>query len=449
MYKITLFLYISLELFIMKKRFFENLITFFVKSGILHVEECILSTEEELMNKILKQLHPYEIGFVTTENKYKTYVKKPNGDRLAVRGKTVKEVEQKLLLYYKDEIEKLERGTTPSMQNLWVEFMRYKVATQKNGTVEKYIKNYTAHYLNNPISKIPLAQINANTLKAFLVSTVKENEMTKTAYNNFQVVLNQMFKWAIEEAIVDFNSFDRINSKMFPFKNNKKKLSSEKCFQSNEVEAIMNLAMDDFLANNDSVAIAVMLSFFLGTRVSELVSIKQDDILFDEETKNWYVRLHRMEVDIQNFNENFTKLTTCSRTIIEDEEKGIYGSRLVPLSEDAKYLIDILLAYYKSKNIITEWLFVYDTSKKITNRGIHRHLEKYCKLANIKSKSIHKTRSTYISKLRDAGISFERIAEYVGHKSIKTTINNYSYDTATQIENLTMLNNGLNMGFAK
>ena len=211
----------------------------------------------------------------------------------------------------------------------------------------------------------------------------------------------------------------------------------------------MNLAMDDFLANNDSVAIAVMLSFFLGTRVSELVSIKQDDILFDEETKNWYVRLHRMEVDIQNFNENFTKLTTCSRTIIEDEEKGIYGSRLVPLSEDAKYLIDILLAYYKSKNIITEWLFVYDTSKKITNRGIHRHLEKYCKLANIKSKSIHKTRSTYISKLRDAGISFERIAEYVGHKSIKTTINNYSYDTATQIENLTMLNNGLNMGFAK
>ena len=63
MYKITLFLYISLELFIMKKRFFENLITFFVKSGILHVEECILSTEEELMNKILKVTALFRGGF--------------------------------------------------------------------------------------------------------------------------------------------------------------------------------------------------------------------------------------------------------------------------------------------------------------------------------------------------------------------------------------------------
>lgn len=47
--------------------------------------------------------------------------------------------------------------------------------------------------------------------------------------------------------------------------------------------------------------------------------------------------------------------------------------------------------------------------------------------------------------LRDAGMSFERIAEEVGHKSVTTTMKHYSFDTLSDIENKCILNRGLNV----
>ena len=70
-------------------------------------------------------------------------------------------------------------------------------------------------------------------------------------------------------------------------------------------------------------------------------------------------------------------------------------------------------------------------------------IRRYCRLAGINEKSLHKVRSTFISMLRDAGMSFEKIAEEVGHKSIITTMNHYSYDTLDAEQNRTILNKGL------
>lgn len=60
-------------------------------------------------------------------------------------------------------------------------------------------------------------------------------------------------------------------------------------------------------------------------------------------------------------------------------------------------------------------------------------------------KSMHKIRSTYISLLRDAGMSFEKIAEEVGHQSVITTMQNYSFDVNSDEENRRILNSGLNI----
>ena len=48
---------------------------------------------------------------------------------------------------------------------------------------------------------------------------------------------------------------------------------------------------------------------------------------------------------------------------------------------------------------------------------------------------MHKIRATYVSLLRDAGLTFESIAEQVGHKSTITTAKNYSFDLRSEKEN--------------
>lgn len=45
---------------------------------------------------------------------------------------------------------------------------------------------------------------------------------------------------------------------------------------------------------------------------------------------------------------------------------------------------------------------------------------------------MHKIRATYVSLLRDAGLTFESIAEQVGHKSTITTAKNYSFDLKSE-----------------
>lgn len=47
--------------------------------------------------------------------------------------------------------------------------------------------------------------------------------------------------------------------------------------------------------------------------------------------------------------------------------------------------------------------------------------------------------------LRACGMSFEKIREEVGHKSVLTTAKHYLYDTKEDVENRRILNKGLNI----
>ena len=124
--------------------------------------------------------------------------------------------------------------------------------------------------------------------------------------------------------------------------------------------------------------------------------------------------------------------------------KSDFGERIVDLTDDALYILELLKEYYESENLVSEWLFV-NKSGRIHNRAMDLRIRRYCRLAGINEKSLHKIRSTYISLLKDAGVSFEKIAEEVGHKSVLTTMLNYSFDTQDDEENKRLINKGLNI----
>lgn len=126
--------------------------------------------------------------------------------------------------------------------------------------------------------------------------------------------------------------------------------------------------------------------------------------------------------------------------IYENDTKGSYGSREVFLTDDAIRILRLLRSYYEERNISTEWLF-YSTleNDKIHDRALDLRLENYCKQIGIPRKSMHKIRATYVSLLRDAGLTFESIAEQVGHKSTATTAKNYSFDLRSEKENHEMI----------
>lgn len=409
----------------------------YINHGIITLSDVMSDSEDVIMNKILKQVHPYKIYFSTSDQRWHTQVKDSTtvrGYRQIARKKEV-ELQRYLLKFYN-----IKCKQTYTFDSLYQEFMEYKRATQKMGTINMYVKAYNKYYADDPIIKKDLAKIDSISLKIWLCGNINKYKMNYKAYNQMTVVLNQMYKYAIEKGYLEKNPFDAINTRGLGLYNSKKKKSKQKAYSKNEAKDITQIAFDDFKNNPHCTPLAILLTFFTGMRVGEIVALKHSDIDYVSKT----VTVQRMENYFQEVSDDNKSFGKCKYEIIEGNTKGIFGDRIVDLSDDALYILQLLCDYYRCEGIDSEWLFVDKNGTRIHNRAMESHLKKYCKLANMPLyKSMHKIRSTYISLLRDAGMSFEKIAEEVGHQSVITTMNNYSFDVNSDEENRRILNKGL------
>lgn len=417
----------------------HELFEFYIALDIIVLSDVVSSTEETIMNKILKQVHPYEIYYSEYENRWSTYIK--DDSQLSGRKRVVRKqkgaLEKFLLEHYRLQLNMVK---TYTFENLYVEFMQYKNATTSKSNVDAYIKSYKRFYKDDPIIHEDLSKIAVPTLRVWLETKIRQHKLNYKAYNKMAVVFNQLYKYAIQMEYIEKNPFDRIDVRSLGLYNTPKKNSKDKVFSKSETKDINKVAFDDFTDKPNCVPLAVLLTFQTGLRISEIVALKWEDV--DLETKT--LRVCRFERVQQDFTEDFETLTNCEHVIIECDTKGDFGERLVDLTDDALYILHMLEDYYKSEHLESEWLFV-NKKGRIHNRAMDLRIRKYCRLTGIKEKSLHKVRSTYISMLRASGMSFEKIREEVGHKSILTTANHYLYDTEEDEENRRILNKGLNI----
>lgn len=346
-------------------------------------------------------------------------------------------MEKFLLKHYQLQLNTLK---TYTFENLYVEFMKYKEATQSKSTVNAYIKAYKRFYMNDPIIKEDLSKIAIPTLRIWLQKNIDEYKLSFKSYNKFSVVFNQLYKYALQMGYLEKNPFDGINVRSLGLYNTPKKSRNEKVFTRQETKDINAIAFEDFAKKPYCVPLAVLFTFQTGLRISEVVALKWKDINFEDKT----IRIDRFERVQQEYTDDFEILTKCQHIIIDSDTKGEFGERIVDLTDDALYILELLKEYYEPENPVSEWLFV-NKSGRIHNRAMDLRIRRYCRLAEINEKSLHKIRSTYISLLRDAGVSFEKITEEVGHKSVLTTMLNYSFDTQDDEENKRLINKGLNI----
>lgn len=418
----------------------QNALLFFIKRDIITLEDVMSLSEDKLMNKILKQVHPYSIFYSESDDRWHTTIADPtkiSGRKQVVR-KSKSDLEKFLLNHYHLQ---LNTEKIYTFDNLWVEFMQYKEATQAKGTINEYTKAYNRFYANDPIIYEDMQKITATRLKVWLRNIIEKYKMNYKAYNKFSVVFNQMYKYCNESEYFDKNPFNSIKVNSLKLYNAPKKLSKDKAFSIQETKDINQIAFDDFANKPYCVPLAVLFCFQTGLRISEVVSLKHSDIDYETKTLK-VVRFERVERD---YTDDFKTLTTCRHTIVDSNTKGEYGERIVDLTDDALYILKLLKEFYKAEGLTSEWLFI-NKQGRIHNRAMDLRIRRYCKLAGMKNvKSTHKIRSTYVSMLRKAGMSFEKIAEQVGHKSVLTTMENYSYDVEDDATNHQITNAALNI----
>ncbi|MBQ9061430.1 MAG: site-specific integrase [Eubacterium sp.] len=408
----------------------NELLKFYIDHGIISLDIVFSLEQGEIMNRILKKVHPYKIHFMESSQLYATYISdetRPEG-RKRITRKTKSALERFLLDHYKSQM-----ALPVTFESIYQEFMEYKSRVRAETTVNAYVKTWKKYYKDDPIIKKDLRELTTPELEIWLADHIKAEQMNYKKFSKFSVLFRQLCEYARKRKYISQNPFDFIDyAELGIFKTRKKK-STQKTFSKVESKDINEIAFEDFRKKPHAVPLAVLFVFQTGIRLGEAAALKWSDI------DGRILHIQRIERRYQDADSDFKSLGKYHYTIVDDT-KGEFGPRDIVLSDDALYILEILRDYYQDQGIVSEWLFFTRKTGKIHDRALDIRIRKYCREAGILERSMHKIRSTFISSLRDAGMSFEKIAEIVGHKDVRTTIGNYSFDVNTDEENLRFIN---------
>jgi len=128
---------------------------------------------------------------------------------------------------------------------------------------------------------------------------------------------------------------------------------------------------------------------------------------------------------------------------VVDFVKTDAGDREVYLSVEARRIIKMIMDHNLDKNEKDDDYLFVSNGKRVYERAVDYRLRKYCKLANISQKSMHKIRKTYISTLIDARVNINELRKQVGHEDEKTTYRNYCFNRLTDLQTEEQFENAL------
>lgn len=144
---------------------------------------------------------------------------------------------------------------------------------------------------------------------------------------------------------------------------------------------------------NERNKVMVFIMYYTGTRVSELVNMKQNQLYLSDK---------------------YIKITG----------KG-NKERMVPLNDKT---VELLYDYLNNtrKEILqlnySDYLFVNNLGKPITRQGFFKIIKKHCLLANIsKNISPHTLRHSFATHLLNNGVDLRSVQVLLGHSDISTT----------------------------
>ena len=406
------------------------MLSFLEDNGMINVEDVETIMMKKLVEKTIKDNHPYEI-YRSKDGRWNTYIKdtdSPRGRKRIVKTNLEDLMNHLYDLYNSKNVELINRKLT--LAELYPDWIKYKALhTDASTYIRRIERDWRKYYQDKPIACIPICKLDFLTLDSWAHKLVREYDMTKRSYFNCTMIIRQVLDYAIKLGIISTNPFSNVSIERNLYKKTVKKSSSTEVFSLEEEKAIKDLAMKAFYTDRHKyrplVPLAVLFQFQTGLRVGELCALRYEDITPDGN-----------QILIQRMIRHETKE-------VVGHTKGTYGDRLIPLTDEAIRLIDLARNEQSKRGASTEGYIFSLTDDPLKENNINRALYTYCDELGIIRKSSHKTRKTFISALIDSGMNIDTIRRYVGHADEKTTFNNYCYDRRTEAENIKLLNTAL------
>ena len=392
----------------------SEILSYLEENGTIDLRGVKNEMRKTRRNQLLAQ-HNYTI-YQGKDGRWYSYLPDNEKGRKKIVKATKDQLEDVICNYYEIEF-------NPTLRTLYPSWMKYKELFVKKPTLTRFSTDWKKFYKNSKIVDVPLRELTKNELEIWVRTVAKQHNMDKKQYSNFVSILKQELEYAEEMNIIEDSPFRKINVTSRQLRSQTIKPDYCKVYTQKELVQLREMAWDEY--NNRThkvhvlVPLAVMFMFLTGLRIGEITGLKFSDIF---ESK---MLIRRM-------------VQYPDGEIIEDT-KGDFGQRFVLLVPEAVALIEEARQHKEEEGNNEEFIFSTVDNPILTYFAIQRCFRVYCKKMGIIVKSPHKARMTYISTCIDEGINAHTVAKQVGHKDVRTTLNNYYFDRNDEKEQIAML----------
>lgn len=385
----------------------------------------------ELINEMTKknviENHPYEIYTISKKGVlyFVTYVfdeTKPN-HRKQITAKTKENLENKIYENHKYRY-------LLTFEKVSIEYLKYYKATVKDTTFARTMSDYNRFIPECTFAHKSITSIKPIDIKEYLQHTILKEKLKKRAYSNLKALLNGIFRYALDKEYISKNPMTDLMISTANLQQPTRKTKEEEVYTNKEKDLLRDFIKADWNNYKNTVPYAILLSFQLGLRVSELVALKWCDI----DSNKRYIHIQRQETICNKYDDNLVQIESSVHEI-KEYTKTQAGNRLLPLTQEALEILKNIETWNTSNEIKSEYIFADTDGRTFNRQRINTCLYSYCNKVNIIKKSSHKVRRSVISSLLDNIANKKAVQSFAGHEELETTLNSY-YKDITEDEDL-------------
>lgn len=394
----------------------ENILKYAIENGMIDMsniqEQIDMAKRKEILDT-----HRYKIS-EGKDGKWRTYIPDEKSGRKMIKRNTKKEVEDVVVNFYKASEE-----PPKTFDDVYLHWRSIQDTLVSPNSAIKYNTDYKRYFNQTEFSKKNIEKITEEDIKVFIVKTVKDKMLCKKACKTlFGYIRNTINSARINKLIYE-NPMEFLESKQFyKYCIDKPKTQENRVVSDSDMKLLYQRFLDDYKKNPQYIpTYAVHLATLTGMRVGEIAALSWDCIMES------YIIINKSEKYNRQTKEYYIDKTKNGKT------------RIFPLTDEIKTLIDMVKKVEMKNGYICEWVFANENGR-VHAPTISSCSKNKCRQVGIDEKGIHAFRRTINSKLRCEGVSATIAASLLGHTE-EVNEQYYTFDVSSIKEKAQIITN--------
>lgn len=380
-----------------------------VENGIIDLSYVQEKIEMNKRKDILEK-HPWAISQGKDGN-WRTYIPDEKCGRRMLKRNTRKKLEDSVIEFYMQNQDSLK--TFKEAYFRWREVQDNMISSN---SISKYNTDYRRYFQDTEFEKMEMSRITEESIKVFIVKTVKEQRLCKKACKTMFGYIKNTVNSARINHFIDENPMEFLEARQFyKYCEDPKKSVEKRIVSDSDMKLLSVQFRKDYKKHPGYIpTYAVHFASLTGMRVGEISALSWENIF------NSYILIDKSEIY-----DRIEKRYYIGRT-----KNG--RERIFPVTKEIQILLSMVKKAEEDRGFLCEWVFANENGR-IHAPIISSCIKNKCKQAGIEQKGIHAFRRTVNSKLRCNGVSSTVAASLLGHTE-EVNENYYTFDVSSLSE---------------